>query len=144
MPARRSSPRAANRSSNARSWSSSNLRLGSVAGRSRFGEGVGEFQCGAPHRECSVHRRITLRAATDHAAIFERDPVGIFEIDRPSPPVVDDFCRLNALGTQFVALFGQRSRRAGLESKMIEAGGNAEPAVDPRIVFCGYIRNSVW
>jgi hypothetical protein len=26
---------------------------------------------------------------------------------------------------------------------MIEAGGNAEPAVDPRIVFCGYIGNSV-
>jgi hypothetical protein len=26
---------------------------------------------------------------------------------------------------------------------MIEAGGNAEPAVDPGIVFCGYIGNSV-
>ena len=26
---------------------------------------------------------------------------------------------------------------------MIKAGGNAEPAVDPRIVFCGYIGNSV-
>ena len=57
--------------------------------------------------------------------------------------MVDDFCRLDTLGPQLVALLGQRSRRAGLESKMIEAGGNAEPAVDPRIVFCGYIGNSV-
>jgi len=57
--------------------------------------------------------------------------------------VVYDFSRLYALAAQFVAFLRERSRRAGLESKMIEAGGNAEPAVDPRIVFCGYIGNSV-
>jgi hypothetical protein len=37
----------------------------------------------------------------------------------------------------------QRSRRPGLESKMIKGCGNTEAAVDPRIVFCGYIGNSV-
>ena len=57
--------------------------------------------------------------------------------------MVDDFCRLDTFGPQLVALFGQRSRRAGLESKMIEASGDAEPAVDSRIVFCGYIGNAV-
>jgi len=48
------------------------------------------------------------------------------------------------LPLQFVTLPREPSRQAGLESKMIEAGGNAEPAVDPRIVFCGYVGNSVW
>ena len=57
--------------------------------------------------------------------------------------MVDNFCRLDTFGSQLIALFGQRSRRAGLESKMIEAGGNAEPAVDPGIVFRGNIGNSI-
>jgi hypothetical protein len=32
--------------------------------------------------------------------------------------------------------------RPGLESKMIKGCGNTKAAVDPRIVFCGYIGNS--
>jgi hypothetical protein len=90
-----------------------------------------------------VHHLVTVGKLADDAAILERDAVGVFEIDRPRPSVVDDFCRLDTFGPQLVALFGQLSHRAGLESKMIKAGGNAEPAVDPCIVFCGYIGNSV-
>jgi hypothetical protein len=41
---------------------------------------------------------------------------------------------------QFVTLLGQR---AGLESKMIEAGEDTEPAIDARIVICRHIRNSL-
>jgi hypothetical protein len=39
--------------------------------------------------------------------------------------------------------FAQRRRRASLESKMIEASGNAEPAIDPGVVFRGYIGNAI-
>src|SRR6516225_9964885 len=143
MPARRSPPRAANRNNNARSWSSSNSHLGSVASRSRFGEHVGEFQCGARQCELTVFQCSGLGPIADQAAIFERDAVGIFEVDRLGRAVIDDVGGLDTLAAQFVTLPRELSRRAGLESKMIEAGGNAEPAVDPRIVLCGYIGNSV-
>src|ERR1700747_2448291 len=62
--------------------------------------------------------------------------IRIFEVDRLSPLVVDNVSDLHALGAQLIALFGQNSRRTGLESKMIEAGGNTEPAIDARVVFC--------
>jgi hypothetical protein len=62
---------------------------------------------------------------------------------RPRPSVVDDLCRLDTFGAQLVTLLRQPIRRAGLEGKMIEAGGNAEAAIDPRIVFCGHIGNAV-
>ena len=58
--------------------------------------------------------------------------------------MVDDVSDLHALGAQLIALFGQSSRRTGLESKMIEPGGNTEPAVDARVVFCRHVWNSVW
>jgi hypothetical protein len=74
---------------------------------------------------------------------LKRDAIGIFEIDRPSPSVIDDVGGLYALAAQFVTLLRERRPRPGLEGKMLEAGGNTEPAVDPRIVFCGYIGNSV-
>src|SRR5262249_27322971 len=120
MPARLSPLCAASRSSNARSWSSSNSNFGRVATRSRFGERLGEFECGARNCEPPLYHWVALRAVAHHAAIFERDPVGIFEINRPRPSVVDDFCRLDTLAAQFVALLHQRSRRPGLESKMVE------------------------
>ena len=47
--------------------------------------------------------------------------------------MIDDIRDLCVLGAQLVALIGQRSRRTGLESKMIEAGGNTEPAINARI-----------
>src|SRR3954467_5171074 len=97
----------------------SNSHFGSVASRSRFAERVGEFQCAEWHSELAVHHLVAAGKLADDAAILERDPVGIFEIDRPRPSVVDDFCRLDTLTTQFVTLLRQRSRRPGLESKMI-------------------------
>src|SRR6516162_3418697 len=135
MPARRSPPRAANRNNNARSWSSSNSHLGSVASRSRFGEHVGEFQCGARQREFTVLQCAGLGPIADQAAIFERDAVGIFEVDRLGRAVIDDVGGLDTLAAQFITLLRQRSRRPSLEGKMVKAGGNAEPAVDPGIVF---------
>ena len=117
--------------------------LAGAAGRSRFGERVGKFQCGARQREFTVLQCAGLGPIADQAAIFERDAVGIFEVDRLGRAVIDDVGGLDTLAAQFVTLPRELSRRAGLESKMIEAGGNAEPAVDPRIVFCGYIGNSV-
>jgi hypothetical protein len=53
--------------------------------------------------------------------------------------VIDDIRDLYALGAQLVALIGQGSRRTGLESKMIEAGGNTEPAINARIELCRHI-----
>ena len=49
-----------------------------------------------------------------------------------------------SLGAQLVALLGQRSRRTGLEGKMIKAGGDTEPPIDARIAFCRHVWNSVW
>jgi hypothetical protein len=107
-------------------------------------QSLAEIQGGEPHCECSVHHYVALRTVADHAAIFERQPIRIFEVDRLSPLVVDDVSDLHALGAQLIALFGQSSRRTRLEGKMIEAGRNAEAAVDARIVFCRHVRNPVW
>jgi hypothetical protein len=57
--------------------------------------------------------------------------------------VIDDIGGLDAPGAQLIALLGEPSRRAGLEGKMIEAGGNAQPAVDARIVICRHAGNTV-
>ena len=57
--------------------------------------------------------------------------------------MIDDVGDLYALGAELVALLGQRSRRTGLERKMIEASGDTEPAVDAGIVFCRHIWNSL-
>src|SRR6516165_9831520 len=119
------------------------LILAGATGGSRFAERVAEFQCGAWQREFTMHQCSGVGSIADQAAIFERDAIGIFEIDRLGPAVIDDVGGLYTLGAEFVAFVRERSRRPGLESKMIEARGNAEPAVDPRIVFCGYIGNSV-
>jgi hypothetical protein len=54
--------------------------------------------------------------------------------------MVDDVGRLYSLGAKLVALLGQGRGRTGLESKMIEAGRNAEPSVDARIVFFRDVR----
>ena len=48
------------------------------------------IQCGVARRERLRHRRLVLRAAAGHAAVLERQPVGIFEIDRLGPSVIDD------------------------------------------------------
>jgi hypothetical protein len=58
--------------------------------------------------------------------------------------VIDDVGDLYSLSAQLVALLREGSRRTGLERKMIEAGGDAEPAVDARIIFCRHVWNSVW
>ena len=57
--------------------------------------------------------------------------------------MIDDVGDRYAIGAQLVALLGQRSRRSGLEGKMIEPGGDAEPAVDFRIVICRQVWNSM-
>src|SRR5262249_5333397 len=61
-----------------------------------------------------------------HAAIFERQAVGIFEVDRLSPTAIGDAGRLDPSGAQLVAPLGQSRWRTGLEGKMIEAGENAD------------------
>jgi hypothetical protein len=118
------------------------LSLALAAGRSRRGhfgaDRVAEVQRGARHRECSPHRRLTLRTVADHATIFERQAVRIFEVDRLGPLVVDDVGDLNALGAEFVALLHQGSRRAGLEGKVIKAGGNTQSSVDASIIVRRY------
>src|SRR4029077_12571491 len=87
--------------------------------------------------------RVVLGEIAHHAAIFERQAVGIFEVDRLSPAVIDDVGGLDAFGTKLIALLGESSRRTGLERKMIEAGRNTEPAVDARIVIRRHARNVV-
>jgi len=58
--------------------------------------------------------------------------------------VIHNLGDLYSLGAQLVALLGQASSRTGLESKMIEASGNTQPAIDARVVFCRHVWNSVW
>jgi len=74
---------------------------------------------------------------------FEGQAVGIFEVDRLSPSVIVDVGDLYALRARFVALLRKGSCRTGLEGKMIEAGWDTEPAIDARVVFSRYARNSV-
>jgi hypothetical protein len=123
------------------------LSLALGAGRSRRGhfgaDRVAEVQRGARHGKCSAHCRVTLRTGADHAAIFERQAVRIFEVDRLGPLVVDDVGDLYALGAQFLALLRQGSRRAGLEGKVIKAGGNTESAVDAGIIVRRYVRDAL-
>jgi hypothetical protein len=57
--------------------------------------------------------------------------------------VIDDIGDLYALGAEFLALPRERSRRAGLEGKVIKAGGNTEPTVDARIIVRRYARDAL-
>src|SRR5262245_48541321 len=86
------------------------LRLARAAGRSRRGlfgaERVVEFERAARDREPLPHRRIVLGEITHRAAIFERQPIGVFEVDRLSPAVIDNVGGFDALGAQLVALLG--------------------------------------
>src|SRR5882757_1672387 len=119
-----------------RAFAANRLNLGD------FGAGrVFEFQRGAPYRATLLHPCVAFVEIAHHAAVFELQAVGILEVDRFAPSVIDDIRDLHALGAQLVALVGQGSVRAGLEGKMIEAGGNAEAAVDARIVSCRYVGN---
>jgi hypothetical protein len=92
---------------------------------------VAEFQRGALDREFPVLRRGVLAGIANHAAVFKRQAVGILEVARLSPSVIDDFGRLYALGAQLVALLCQRGRRAGFERKMIEGSGTPSPRLMP-------------
>src|SRR5271156_842457 len=82
----------------------------------RFGLGdlsadrVAEFQRSAPYCECSLHHCLTFGTVADRAAILERQAIGIFEVDRLSPAVIDDVGDLYALVAQLVALLCQCSR----------------------------------
>ena len=111
------------------------LSLARTAGRfcrGHFGaERVIEFERAPRDREALLHPRVILGETAHHAAIFERQAVRIFKVDRLSPLVIDDVGDLYPLGAQFVALLRQASRRAGLEGKVIEAGGNASPRLMP-------------
>jgi hypothetical protein len=55
--------------------------------------------------------------------------------------VVDHIGDFDAFGPQFVTLGGYGGGRAGFESEMVEAGGNAEALVDARFVGLGNARN---
>src|SRR5262249_6750030 len=102
-----------------------------------------ELQRLSRDRETLLHRRVIFGQIAHHATILQRQAVGIFKVDRPSPTVIDDIGDLDAFGAQLVAFLGQSRRRTGLESKMIEAGGYAEPAICSWVVLCRDIRNSV-
>jgi hypothetical protein len=57
------------------------------------------IQCGVARRERLGHRRrLVLRAAAGHAAVLERQTVGIFEIDRLGPLVIDDIGDVYSIG----------------------------------------------
>jgi hypothetical protein len=81
--------------------------------------------------------------AAHHAAIFKRQAVGIFEIDRPSPSVVADIGDFDALGAELIALVGQSGRRPCLAGKMIEGGWNSEAVVDACIKCFRHVRNAL-
>jgi hypothetical protein len=88
-------------------------------------------------RETLLHRRIIIGEIAYHAAIFERQAIGISEVDRLSPSMIDDVGDLYSLNAQLVALLGQRRRRTGLEREVIEAGGDAEPRLMLASYFAG-------
>ena len=88
-------------------------------------EGIVEFQRAARDRETLLHRRVVLGQIAHRAAIFERQAVRIFEVDRLRPTVIDNVGGLYSLGAQLVALLGEPRRRTGLEGEVIEAGGDA-------------------
>jgi hypothetical protein len=56
------------------------------------------IQCGVARRETLRHRRLVLRAAAGHAAVLERQTVGIFEIDRLGALVIDDIGDVYSIG----------------------------------------------
>src|SRR6516162_3111649 len=114
------------------------------SGRRHFGaERVIEVERTARNRETLLHHCVVLGKVTHHAAVLERQTVGIFEVDRLSPSVIDDVGDLYSLVAQLIPLLGQRSRRTGLESKMIEAGGDAQSAIDASIVCRRHVGDSV-
>src|SRR5262249_51047137 len=75
------------------------------------------------------------------AAVLELQPVGILEVDRLGPVVVDHLGHLDALGDQLVALLFQPGLRARLECEVIEGRGHAEPASNPSVIVARHARH---
>ena len=99
------------------------------------GEGVAEIQRGTANGEGALGSPAGLRTLTHDAAIFEREAVRVLEIDRLRPLVIDDLGDDDTHGPQFVALARQTGRRTGLEGEVVEAGRDAEAAIDAGVVL---------
>src|SRR5271165_7165742 len=80
--------------------------------------------------ETRLHHGVVSPEFACQAAKLEHQPVGILEVDRLRPRMIDYFSHFHALADQFVALLAQSRFVARLESEMVESAGYAEAARD--------------
>ena len=83
------------------------------------------------HLEAILHAGIVGVQVAGEAAVLELQAVGILEVDRLCPTVIDDGADLNAFANEFLSFLPERDCVAGLECEMIDAAGESEAKVDP-------------
>src|SRR5258708_30603437 len=108
--------------------------------------GVGHIESERLDRnlEALLHRGVVQGEVAREAAVLERHPIGILEVDRFRPSVVDHVGHLHSLVDQFPALVFERRRRPGLEGEMIKGRRRAEAAIDAGVVLDRNSRNPAW
>src|SRR5216684_8736755 len=89
------------------------------------------------HLEARLNLRVVFVEFACQAAVFEHQTVGVVEVNRFRPAVVDHLGDFDALLLEFLALLIQSGFAARLERKMIEGRWHAEPARDRCIVLGG-------
>jgi hypothetical protein len=70
--------------------------LGTAAGR-HYDLAISQIVHEYIDRSEMLHHLVAFGKLADDAAVLKRDAIGIFEIDRPSPSVIDDVGGLYAL-----------------------------------------------
>src|SRR5713101_7948134 len=89
------------------------------------------------HLEPRLNLRVVFVEFARQAAVFQHQAVGVVEVNRLGPAVVDHLRDFDALLLEFLALLIQSGFAARLERKMIEGRRHAEPARDRCIVLGG-------
>ena len=90
--------------------------LGGVPARQRLG--VRQAQPADGDLDAVLHPGVVGVEVAGEAAVFQLEPVGVLEVDRLGPVVVDDVRDLDALGPQLPALRLEPRLRARLEGEV--------------------------
>src|SRR5206468_13060699 len=122
------------------------LRSGSLSGFSalhrRRTAGTGQPQPEDRDLGALLQPGIARVQVSGEAAVLQLNPVGVLEVDRLGPVVVDHIRYRDAAGDERVAHLVEPRLGARLERKVIERVRHPEPAVDPGVVLRWYARHA--
>src|SRR5213594_469420 len=122
------------------------LRSASLSGFSalhrRRTAGTGQPQPADRDLGALLHPGVVRVEVAGEAAVLQLNPVGVLEVDRLGPVVVDHVRHLDAAGDERVAHLVEPRLGASLEREVIERVPPPEPVVDPGVVLRRYARHA--